>query len=119
MTDRWNILDKQGIDCHFKGWRDSGDYILLCPSSPTVTMQINGISQEEWIKQVGEEVRKHTDRPIKVRNKPRPGNEWWGRDIKEDLKDAWCLVTNMSLSAVDSILNMTQRLHTKRHVALW
>ena len=50
--DRWNILDKQGIDCHFKGWRDSGDYILLCPSSPTVTMQINGISQEEWIKQV-------------------------------------------------------------------
>ena len=84
--DRWNILDKQGIDCHFKGWRDSGDYILLCPSSPTVTMQINGISQEEWIKQVGEEVRKYTDRPIKVRNKPRPGNEWWNTDIKDDLK---------------------------------
>ena len=52
---------------------------------------INGISQEEWIKQVGEEVRKHTDRPIKVRNKPRPGNEWWGRDIKEDVKDVVCV----------------------------
>ena len=68
-------IRQTSIDCHFKK-RDSGDYILLCPSSPTVTMQINGISQEEWIKQVGEEVRKHTDRPIKVRNKPRPGNEW-------------------------------------------
>ena len=98
--DRWNILDKQGIDCHFKGWRDSGDYVLLCPSSPMVTHHINGMTQEEWIKQVGEEVRKHTDRPIKVRNKPRPGNEWWGRDIKEDVKDAWCVVTNMSLSAL-------------------
>ena len=115
--DRWNILDKQGIDCHFKGWRDSGDYILLCPSSPTVTMQINGISQEEWIKQVSEEVRKHTDRPIKVRNKPRPGNEWWNTDIKDDLKDAWCVVTNMSLSAIDGILNMTPAFTHQRHVA--
>ena len=61
---------KKGIDCTFKGWRDSGDYILLCPSSPTVTYHINGLSQEEWIKQVGEELTKHTDRPIKVRNKP-------------------------------------------------
>ena len=115
--DRWNILDKQGIDCHFKGWRDSGDYVLLCPSSPMVTMQINGITQEDWIKQVSEEVRKHTDRPIKVRNKPRPGNEWWNTDIKDDLKDAWCVVTNMSLSAVDGILNMTPAFTHQRHVA--
>ena len=52
-------------------------------------MQINGISQEEWIKQVSEEVRKHTDRPIKVRNKPRPDNEWWNTDIKDDLKNGY------------------------------
>ena len=37
-----------------------------------VTYHINGISQDEWIKQVGEEIRKHTDRLIRVRNKPRP-----------------------------------------------
>ena len=115
--DRWNILEKKGIDCHFKGWRDSGDYILLCPSSPTVTYHINGISQEEWIKQVGEEIRKHTDRLIRVRNKPRPGNEWWGTDIKDELKDAWCVVTNMSLAAVDGILNMTPGFTHQRNVA--
>ena len=108
---------KKGIDCHFKGWRDSGDYILLCPSSPTVTYHINGISQEEWIKQVGEEIRKHTDRLIRVRNKPRPGNEWWGTDIKDELKDAWCVVTNMSLAAVDGILNMTPGFTHQRNVA--
>ena len=28
------------------------------------------------------ELKKHTDREIKVRNKPRPNNEWWGTDIK-------------------------------------
>ena len=36
---------------------------------------------------VGEDLRKFSDLPIKVRNKPRPNNEWWGKDIKEDLKD--------------------------------
>ena len=115
--DRWNILDKQGIDCHFKGWRDSGDYVLLCPSSPTVTMHINGISQEEWIKQVGEEIRKHTDRPIKVRNKPRPGNEWWNTDIKDDLKGCHCLITNMSLAAVDAVINQVPVLTHKHNIA--
>ena len=114
---RWNVLVKQGIDAEFKGWRDSGDHILLCPSSPTVTMQINGITQEEWIKQVSEELKKHTDRPLKIRNKPRPNNEWWNTDIKDDLKDAWCVVTNMSLAAVDGILNMTPGYTHQRHVA--
>jgi len=115
--DRWNILDKKGIDCHFKGWRDSGDYVLLCPSSPTVCYHINNLTQEEWIKQVTDEIKKHTDRPIKMRNKPRPSNEFWNTDIKDYLKDAWCVVTNMSLSAVDGILNMTPAFTHQRNVA--
>ena len=81
-----------------------------------VTYHINGISQEEWIKQVGEEIRKHTDRLIRVRNKPRPGNEWWGTDIKDELKDAW-FVTNMSLAGVDGVLNMTPGFTHQRNVA--
>ena len=64
-----------------------------------------------------EKIKKHTDRPIKVRNKPRPGNEWWNTDVKDDLKDAWCVVTNMSLSAVDGVLNMTPGFTHQRHVA--
>ena len=80
-------------------------------------MQINGISQEEWIRQVGEEVRKHTDRPIKVRNKPRPNNEWWGKDIKEDLDGAHCLITNMSLTAIDAVLEGIPIITDTRNVA--
>ena len=58
------------------------------------------MSQEEWIEQVSKDIKEHTDRKIIVRNKPRPGNQWWETDIKDDLKDAHCLVTNMSLSLI-------------------
>jgi len=115
--DRWNVLQKQGIDCEFKGWRDSGDYILLCPSSPTVTMHINGISQEEWLNRVQMQLSEVCDYPCKIRNKPRPGNQWWDTDIKDDLIGAWCVVTSMSLSAIDGILNMTPAVTHQRNVA--
>ena len=66
---------------------------------------MNGISQEEWIKTAIQEISKHTDREIRFRNKPRPGNKWWNTDIKDDLKDCYALVTNYSLSAFDALLN--------------
>jgi len=115
---RLSKLEHQGIDVEFKGW-DTGEtkHILLCPSSPMVTYHINGMSQEEWIKQVTGEINKYTNRPIKFRNKPRPGNEWWQTDIKEDLKGAHCLVTNMSLSAIDAVMNMVPAITHQRNIA--
>ena len=103
---RLQHLEYQGIDVKFKGW-DTGEttHILIAPSSQTVTYHINGISQDEWTKQITEEIKKHTDMPIKFRNKPRPGNEWWGTDIKDDLKDCHALVTNYSLAAFDALFN--------------
>ena len=115
---RLTKLRNQGIDAEFKGWyTGETKHILLCPSSPTVTYHINGISQEDWIKVVGEDLRKFSDLPIKVRNKPRPNNEWWGKDIREDLKDCHCLVTNMSLASVDSILNKVPVICASTNVA--
>jgi hypothetical protein len=101
-TTSFKEHDDKRMNTEFKGWQ-SGEHILVCPSSPTVTSHINGISQEEWIKQTTDEIKNCTDLPIKLRNKPRPGNEWWNTDIKDDLKGAHSLVTNMSLSAVDAI----------------
>src|SRR5210317_1810232 len=103
---RLNDLRHKGINVEFKGWlTGETKHILVCPSSPTVTFHTNGIDQETWIYQVTEELKKWTDKEIRVRNKPRPGNQWWNTDIKDDLKDCHCLVTNMSLSAIDAILN--------------
>ncbi len=115
---RLQKLESQGIDCEFKGW-NTGDtkHILLCPSSQTVTYHINGLSQEEWVYNVSQELKKYTDREIRFRNKPRPGNQYWETDIKDDLKDCHCLVTNMSLSAIDAILNQVPAITHQRNVA--
>ena len=114
---RLNELTYKGIDTEFKGWyTGETKHILLAPSSQTVTYHINGLSQADWIKQVGEELRKYTDRPIKLRNKPRPGNEFWGTDIIDDLKDCHCLVTNMSLSAIDAVLNKVPVITHQRNI---
>jgi hypothetical protein len=115
---RLEVLRQQGIDANFKGWyTGETKHILLCPSSPTVTYHINGITQEQWIHMVTEEIKKYTDREIIVRNKPRPTNQWWGTDIKDELKDCHCLVTNMSLSAIDAILNMVPAITAQTNVA--
>ena len=116
-VDRLRVLENQGIDVQFKGWTTNTEHILLCPSSPTVTFFINDMSQEEWEENVRGELRQHTDRPIKFRNKPRPGNQWWNTDIKEDLKGCHCLITNMSLAAVDAVINQVPVLTHRNNVA--
>ena len=116
-VDRLRVLENQGIDVQFKGWTSNTEHILLCPSSPTVTFFINDMSQEEWEENVRSELRQHTDRPIKFRNKPRPGNQWWNTDIKEDLKGCHCLITNMSLAAVDAVINQVPVLTHRNNVA--
>ena len=91
-------------------------HIMLCPSSPTVTHHINGISQEDWIDQVKEELKLHTTRKVIVRNKPRPGNQWWNTDIKDQLKNCHCVITNMSLAAVDAVLNQVPVIAHKNNI---
>ena len=109
-------LEHKGIDIEFKGWNTKGENIILAPSSPTVTFHINGMSQDDWVEATQREIRKYTDRPIIFRNKPRPNNQWWGTDIKDDFKNAHCLVTNMSLSAVEAVLNMVPVITHQRNV---
>ena len=115
---RLRELETKGIDVEFKGWyTGKTEHILLCPSSQTVTFHTNGISQQEWIDMVSEELKKYTERKIVIRNKPRPGNEWWEKDIKKDLENCHCLVTNMSLAAVDAIMNRVPVISAGKNVA--
>jgi hypothetical protein len=120
---RLSKLEHEGIDCQFKGW-DTGKpkHILLAPSSPTVTFHVNGCSVEKWTEIATHQINQflkgteYEGLPIKFRNKPRPGNEFWNTDIKTDLQGAHALVTNMSLSAIDAILNMTPVFAHKRNI---
>ena len=115
---RLKRLQTEGLDAEFKGWY-TGDtkHVLICPSSPTVTQQLNNMTQEDWVFEVKMELEKHTDRELIVRNKPRPGNEWWGTNIRDQLKDCHCLVTNMSIASVDAILNRVPVITDGRNVS--
>jgi hypothetical protein len=115
-TTSFKEHDDKRLNTEFKGWQ-SGEHILVCPSSPTVSYYINGMTQEDWIKETTDEIKKCTDRPVRLRNKPRPSNKWWNTDILDDLKDAHCLVTNMSLAAVDAIINGVPCITDKKNVA--
>jgi hypothetical protein len=84
-------------------WRQSGEHILVCPS--------RGISQtpppRNWVESTIAELRKHTDREIRVRK--HPGN-WKLRaqeidaSLQEDLKDAWACVTWASTAGLKALL---------------
>ena len=115
-TTSFKEHDNKRLNTEFKGWQ-SGEHILICPSSPTVTYYINDMTQEDWIKQITDKIKECTDRPVRLRNKPRPSNKWWGTDILDDLKDAHCLVTNMSLTAVDATINGVPCITHNRNVA--
>ena len=91
-------------DVSINEWQNNDGHILLCPSSQTVTQWTNKMSQDEWCNKITDVIKEYTDRPIKFRNKPRPGNQWWETSITDDLEGAYALVTNMSLSAIDSIM---------------
>lgn len=115
---RLKELEKKGLPSKFENWKGGeGDHILICPSSETVTYKHNNLNQAGWVDRAISQIKKLTNRDIRIRYKPRPNNEWWGKDIKEDLDDCHCLVTNMSLAAIDSILEGVPVVCDGRNVA--
>jgi hypothetical protein len=84
---------------------DNTGSILLTPSSNQVCTFQNDMSQDDWIYNIIKEIKQYAKRKVEFRNKPRPDNKWWNRPISEDLKTSSALVTNMSLSAIDALIN--------------
>jgi len=85
-----------------------GSKILVCPSSETMTRWTTGKDVETWLHDTTTMLRKHTDRPIEVRYKPRrngtSGPDAALVDFKTQAEDAWCVVTCISLCAVEAQL---------------
>lgn len=89
-----------------KDWRTRGNHILVCPSSDTMSRFYD---QHDWLNKTITELRKHTDRPIKVRYKPRGNNTSGPRAAKipfeEDVKDAWAVVTLASIAGIEAAVS--------------
>jgi len=90
-------LLKMGI--RIEPWKTGGRHILLCPPDPVYSAR-QGFDEKLWCAHIMEELRQHTDRPIKVRH--RVGCE---RDVplRDALRDAWALVTHHSNAAVEAL----------------
>ena len=93
--DKFNIKIKAP---NFKG-----SYILVCPSSPGIN---DYLDRPDWTKETVEQIKRYTDRPIRIREKPRGRGTSGPSEAKvplsEDLKDAWCLVTSCSIAAIEA-----------------
>ena len=80
-----------------------GKNILICPSSDGIH---NYLGRPNWLNETIAEIKKHTDRPIKVREKPRGRGTSGPSEAKiplsEELKDAWVCVTSCSICAVEA-----------------
>lgn len=88
--------------------RQSGDKILICPSSETVTRWYTGLGVKQWLDKTVEEIKQHSDRPIEIRPKPRnsktSGPAAADIPFKIQAKNSYCVVTCASISAVEAQL---------------
>lgn len=105
-------LERLGVT--FKPWRDTGNHILVCPSRG---LQSSVVRQPEgWLDRTVEELRKVTDRPIRIRQ--HPGN--WKITppkvpIEDDLRDAWACVIWASSVGVKSLIAGVPVIYTAPH----
>lgn len=74
-------------------WRKGGKHILVCTSSDVCSAFWD---RPAWLADTIAELKKHTDRPIKVRHKGDAGKP-------EDIMDAHAAVTFVSMVAVDAL----------------
>jgi DNA-binding transcriptional LysR family regulator len=80
-------------------WRRGGRSILICP--PTgFFMAAHGC--QGWLERTLEVLRAHTDRPLVIREKPRPGE--LVQPLQEALLDAHALVCHSSNVAIEAVL---------------
>lgn len=128
--DRWNAFVKN-TGCKIKPWKSIGDKIIIMEqkkgdSSLTSLYEKGYKNFTEWTQQIVNEIRKHTDRPIVIRPHPRNtrgaiksqavvghnitvsenvtlGGQQGGTGLDEDLKQAYCVVTYNSLSAIEAV----------------
>lgn len=105
-SDRFNqIIDRIPYDnVRFNGWKPEGSAILLVTPSEK-PCKYYGIGRDEWVASTIEELKKHTDRDIIIRDKPkrrdRVGQNSIYKQFIED--DVYAVVTYNSIAATEAI----------------
>ena len=83
---------------------NKGTHILVCPSSTGIH---NYLDRPNWTQEIVEQIKRYTDRPIVIREKPRgrgtSGPSEATVPLSEQLDDAWACVTSCSISAIEAV----------------
>lgn len=90
--DRWRFLR---LDDQIKPWNRDGDHIVIADTLPDYW---NLFSDPQWTKRTVDFLKTYTKRPIFIRDKESK------TDLKDDLKNAHCLVAHGSIAAVESVV---------------
>ena len=98
-----NRLDALGIKVK-KAIRRKGNAVLLALPSPKPCIFYN-IDLDKWKEETITEIKKHTDRPIIIREKPKLRADRVNNSIYKAFEQAHVLVTYNSIAAVESIIN--------------
>lgn len=94
--DRWCKLEYPILK------RKPGNHILLVTPSEK-PCKFYGIDRNTWVTDTVAKIKRHTDRPIIIRDKA-SRQQRISNTIFEDLKDCHALVTYQSIAAVESVL---------------
>lgn len=95
-----------------QSWRRNGSRILVCPNSH-VHFPLFGLDADQWVADVVDTLRRHTDRRIDVRWK----KDATDRPIEVDLVDAWAVVVWSSAAALDALMAGVPALSLAPHAA--
>ena len=113
---RWKMLSND-LNIELKDYRKNGRHILI-PLQRNGGWSMRNIPVMDWLKKTIRDIRMFSDRPIVVRGHPgdkkaplylkleEPGVTISpiGKNILEDLKDAWCTITYNSSPGVVSLI---------------
>ena len=102
-----SLLQTSPKEIELKGWRTTGNHILVIPPSYH-TARWYGFDEKKWVQDTVKEIKKYTDRPIRVRYKYQGGAKFGERvdinlPLEIDLQNCWAIVSFHSMCASHAV----------------
>jgi len=98
----------------FAPWKNTGEHILLCSQHERSEQWRTMPPSDVWVNQTIEQIREHTDRPIRIRSHPRfPLRRPFKQQnsilshvpFMADLNTAWAVVNHCSNPGIEAVIN--------------
>lgn len=106
-VQHFNIIDRpddrlKKLDLNFKKRKPGTHILLVTPSEKPC--KFYKVDRDQWVEETIQEIKKHTDRPIRIRDKANR-QQRITNTIYGDLLDCHALVTYQSIAAVESVVD--------------